>query len=78
MAVGLVNTGLFFGAAVMQPLFGWALDQSWNGRLDNGVRVYAAEDYHTVFLIMLGCAIIAVVGAGRIKETNCRNITIDG
>jgi sugar phosphate permease len=77
MAVGLVNTGLFFGAAVMQPLFGWALDQSWNGRLDNGVRVYAAEDYHIVFLIMLGCAIIAVVGASRIKETNCRNITID-
>jgi sugar phosphate permease len=77
MAVGLVNTGLFFGAAVMQPLFGWALDQSWNGRLDSGVRVYTAEDYHTVFLIMLGCAIIAVVGACRIKETFCRNITID-
>ena len=77
MAVGLVNTGLFFGAAVMQPLFGWALDLNWNGRIDNGLRVYAPTDYHAGFLIMLGCAVIAVVGASRIKETNCRNITID-
>jgi MFS family permease len=77
MAVGLVNTGLFFGAAVMQPLFGWALDLSWDGRIENGVRIYAATDYHSGFLIMLGSAIIAVVGACRIKETYCRNITID-
>jgi len=77
MAVGLVNTGLFFGAAVMQPLFGWALDLNWDGRIENGVRIYAAADYHSGFLIMLGCAIIAVVGASRIKETYCRNITID-
>jgi len=77
MAVGLVNTGLFFGAAVMQPLFGWALDVSWDGRIENGVRVYAAGDYHRGFLIMLGCAVIAVIGACRIKETFCRNITID-
>jgi sugar phosphate permease len=77
MAVGLVNTGLFLGAAVMQPLFGWALDLSWNGRIENGVRVYAPSDYHTGFLLMLGCAIIAMAGASRIRETHCRNITID-
>ncbi len=77
MAVGLVNTGLFFGAAVMQPLYGWALDLNWNGRIENGVRVYAPSDYHTGFLIMLGCAVIAVAGACMIKETYCRNITID-
>ncbi len=78
MAVGLVNTGLFFGAAVMQPLFGWALDLRWNGLIENGVRVYAPSDYHTGFLIMVGCAVIAVAGASRIRETHCRNITIDG
>ncbi len=77
MAVGLVNTGLFFGAAVMQPLFGWAMDFSWNGRIENGLRVYAPSDYHTGFLIMLAFSVIAVAGASRIKETNCRNITIE-
>ncbi len=77
MAVGLVNTGLFFGAAVMQPLFGWALDQDWNGRIEKGVRVYASSDYHAGFMIMLAFSIIAVAGAGRIKETYCRNSTVD-
>lgn len=77
MAVGLVNTGLFFGAAVMQPLFGWALDLNWNGRIENGLRVYAPSDYHTGFLIMLAFSIVAVAGASRIRETHCRNITIE-
>jgi MFS family permease len=77
MAVGLVNTGLFFGAAVMQPLFGWALDLGWNGRVENGLRVYAPSDYHAGFLIMLAFSIIAVAGASRIRETYCRNITVE-
>jgi MFS family permease len=76
MAVGLVNTGLFFGAAVMQPLFGWAMDLGWDGRIVNGLRVYAPGDYHSGFLFMLAFAVIAVLGATRIKETHCRNITI--
>lgn len=78
MAVGMVNTGLFFGAAVMQPLFGWAMDLAWDGRTMNGLRVYAAGDYHSGFLFMLAFALIAIVGASRIRETHCRNLTIDG
>lgn len=77
MAVGLVNTGLFFGAAVMQPLFGWAMDLGWDGRVVNGLRVYAPADYHTGFLIMLAFAALGVAGACRIRETRCRNITVD-
>lgn len=76
MAVGLVNTGLFFGAAIMQPLFGWAMDLAWDGRMDNGVRVYAATDYHAGFLIMLVFAAIAIAGGIKIRETHCRNITV--
>ncbi len=76
MVTGLVNTGLFFGAAVMQPLFGWAMDQSWDGRTVNGLRVYAPDDYRSGFLLMLAFAIIAVAAAIRIKETHCRNSTI--
>ena len=76
MAVGLVNTGLFFGAAAMQPLFGWAIDLAWDGRMANGVRIYASADYHTGFLLMLGSAAMGVVAASRIRETHCRNSTI--
>ena len=76
MAVGLVNTGLFFGAAIMQPLFGWAMDQAWDGTMLNGVRVYATADYHYGFMFMLTFAAVAVIGASRIRETYCRNSTI--
>jgi sugar phosphate permease len=76
MAVGLVNTGLFFGAAVMQPLFGWAMDRGWDGRMAGGVRIYAAADYHAGFLLMLGCAALGVAGALSARETHCRNSTI--
>lgn len=76
MAVGLVNTGLFFGAAIMQPLIGWVMDRTWDGRLVNGVRIYSAGDYHGGFLLMLGCALLGLVGALTVRETGCRNITI--
>jgi len=77
MAVGLVNTGLFLGAAVMQPLFGWAMDLAWDGRIENGLRVYAAKDYHSGFLLMIVFAGVSVAGASRVRETCCRNITIE-
>jgi sugar phosphate permease len=77
MAVGMVNTGLFFGAAVMQPLYGWAMDLAWDGRMENGLRVYVASDYHSGFLCMLAFAAVSVVGACRIGETHCRNIITD-
>jgi MFS family permease len=32
MAIALVNTGLFLGTALFQPLFGWAMDFGWDGR----------------------------------------------
>lgn len=78
MVTGLVNTGLFFGAAVMQPLFGWAMDLSWDGKTANGLRVYAPDDYNLGFLLMLAFAALAVAGACRIRETNCRNLTVEG
>jgi hypothetical protein len=76
MAVGLVNTGLFLGAAGMQPLFGWAMDLFWEGKILNGVRLYAAGDYRLGFLLMFGFALLAVVGAVRVRETHCRNQTV--
>jgi hypothetical protein len=32
MATSVINTGGFLGAAVLQPLVGWAMDQRWDGR----------------------------------------------
>jgi MFS family permease len=76
MAVSVVNTGCFFGTALMQPLFGWLADQTWNGTIDNGIRVYSAADYHHGFMAMLVFALIALAAALMVKETRCRNIYV--
>ncbi|MDX5332716.1 MAG: MFS transporter [Gammaproteobacteria bacterium] len=76
MAISIVNTGLFLGAALMQPLFGWALDLAWDGVLVDGVRVYGATAYDAGLWLMFGFAVIALVATLRITETRGRNITV--
>lgn len=72
MAIALVNTGLFFGAAVMQPGFGWMLDLTWGGELVDGLRRYAWNDYRNGLYLSLGFAGLALVAALRVTETHCR------
>ena len=76
MAIALVNTGLFLGAAIMQPLFGWVADLAWDGILIEGVRRYPWIGYRNGLLVSAGFAALAVVGAWRLGETHCRNQTL--
>lgn len=75
MGISVVNTGLFLGAAIMQPLFGWVLDRGWDGTLVDGVRIYSQANYQHGLWLMLGFATLALVAALRLTETRCRNIT---
>ena len=75
MAIGLVNTGLFLGAACLQPLFGWVMDLTWDGTMADGLRIYAAGDYRFGMLLVFGFSLLAVAGASRMRETFCRNVT---
>jgi nitrate/nitrite transporter NarK len=76
MATSVINTGGFLGAAVLQPLVGWAMDQGWDGRSLAGARVYSEQNYQLGLGIMLGFAIIGLLGAMTIRETNCRYISL--
>lgn len=76
MAIALVNTGVFLGAAIMQPLFGWVADLAWDGRLLDGVRQYPWAGYRNGLLVSALFAGIAVLGAWRLRETYCRNQTV--
>jgi MFS family permease len=75
MAIALVNTGLFLGAAIMQPVFGWVLDLTWDGQLADGLRRYAWVDYRNGLWLSFGFAVLAVLAATRVRETHCRNIS---
>ena len=74
MGIALVNTGLFLGAAVMQPAFGWALDLGWDGTMADGVRVYSIDDYRNGLWLSLGMALLALVASTRIRETHGRHL----
>ncbi len=74
MGIALVNTGLFLGAALMQPAFGWILDLTWDGTLMTGIRVYGASDYQNGLWLSLGGAALALAAATRIRETYCRHV----
>jgi len=76
VGIAVVNTGSFLGAAVIQPLFGLLLDASWDGTLVNGVRVYDADDYASGLWLCLGTAVFAAVASLYVRETYCRNITV--
>ncbi|MBK1671907.1 MFS transporter [Ectothiorhodospira shaposhnikovii] len=76
MAIALVNTGLFLGAALFQPLFGWAMDLGWEGLMSGGVPVYTAVDYQRGLWLLTGFAALAVIASWRLVETGCRNMTV--
>ncbi|MBW8077156.1 MAG: MFS transporter [Gallionella sp.] len=76
MATSVVNTGTFLGAAILQPLVGWAVDQHWDGHLLNGARVYSEQNYQTGLGIMFAFAVVGLLGALKIHETNCRYILV--
>ena len=71
-AIGIVNASLTGTGALYQPLLGWLLDLAWSGRLDNGVRVYAGEDYRVAFSVLVLGAVMGLVCAFAMRETYCR------
>ncbi|MDR3562601.1 MAG: MFS transporter [Negativicutes bacterium] len=77
VVAGVVNSGAFVGAGLLQPMFGWLLDREWQGVVEQGVRIYPQEAYQSAFWF---CAAVLVVGVGitlLIKETRGVNITAD-
>lgn len=78
MATSVINTGSFLGAAILQPLVGWAMDQGWDGKLLEGARVYSEHNYQIGLGIMLCFAVVGLLGALAIRETHCRYTTVSG
>ena len=56
---------------------GWMADLTWDGQLCNGVRIYDWQDYRNGLMASAGFAVLAVLGAWRLRETDCRNQTLN-
>ncbi|MGH8458608.1 MAG: MFS transporter, partial [Nevskiales bacterium] len=74
MAIALVNTALFLGAALMQPAFGWAMDLTWNGAVENGLRQYVWADYRNGLWLSFAVSVLGMLGALTMRETHNRHV----
>lgn len=68
LVTALVNLGVFLGMAVLQPLFGFVLDQGWQGAFFEGARLYPASAYRLGFLLSLLFALIALAAVVRYRD----------
>jgi sugar phosphate permease len=71
MAVSLVNTGVFLGAAILQPLVGWILDRATGGA---GAHAAGPEAFRLAIGALAAAALVGLAGATFLRETNCHNI----
>lgn len=74
IAAGIVNSGSFVGAALVQPAFGWLLDRHWQGAVEQGVRIYPLAAYQSAFWFCAAVLLLGVVSALLIRETKGVNI----
>jgi Sugar phosphate permease len=72
IAAGFANAGSFIGAALMQPAFGWVLDNGWQGVIGQGVKVYPPGAYQSAFWLCAGVLAAGLVFSLLIKETRCQ------
>ena len=71
-ASGVCNMGPLMGGMLLQPAFGWVLDQRWTGALEAGVRIYPREAFQAGFLLIAACIALSLVLSLLSRETGCR------
>lgn len=66
--LGVINTGVMLGGAIMQPLIGWLIERQWDGTLIDGRPLYAAETYREAFLTLPILLLVATVAAALSRD----------
>lgn len=67
-AIAFTNFIVASGSAVIQPLVGYFLDKSWDGKTLNGVNIYSVKDFQNAFLILPILLAIAILMTFFLKE----------
>ena len=79
MATSLVNTGAFLGAAILQPLVGWAIDHAaGKNSLPAGEPIKQAlmlANFQTGIAVLFGFALLGWFASFTLRETHCRYVS---
>ena len=62
------------GGAAGQPLVGFLLDLFWQGKLENGTRVYSAANFHDALIALPVMLAISFFIIPFIRETFCKAV----
>lgn len=73
MATSVVNIGGFLGTAIMQPLFGWAIDHA---RAGVSPASFGSADYQSGIAILLGFSTMGLIATLFIRETYCKYVKL--
>lgn len=74
MSTSITNMGGFLASALLQPAVGMLMDAGWDGRIVDGVRMYAVADFRLGLSLLAGFTLLGTVAAFFVRETGCRNI----
>jgi len=73
MATSVVNIGAFLGAAILQPLVGWAIDRAHAGAVGSPLGL---PEYQSGIVIMLAFSLMGLIATLFVRETYCRYVTL--
>ena len=73
-AIGLTNTMVAIGGAIMQPLIGIILDFRWDGQMMHGTRIYSSSNYELALSVFPITLIIAFFLTLFLKEKKYEKI----
>lgn len=76
-SVSFVNMAVMGTSACFQPLIGALLDLGWDGRLENGARIYSAENFKAALLTLIAAGVVACLAAALTRETYCMQVEAD-
>jgi sugar phosphate permease len=67
-------TLIMSAGAIFQPLFGYILQNNWDGTIANGVAVYSDSAYQHAMMILPITFVASLLIACFIKETYCKSL----
>lgn len=70
-AMGIVNTGVIGGGALIQPVIGVILDRHWEGVMNAGARIYSEGAYQFAFTTLFASLALAFAATLFVRETWC-------
>jgi MFS family permease len=73
----LLNAATMVATALMQLFVGWLLDLQWDGRIEDGFRIYDARAYILAFTSIPAAQLLALVLVWFVPETFCRQSAED-